>query len=209
MAALHNNFNRKRRKDHIVAQELKVEIDTEMTLGLTEKQKKFAETYVSQPDWSLSECALHAGYAESVARGQATALLRHPPVTAYVKKLRNELNLKYEVTFESHVRKLAEIRDLALQNGAYAAAVTAEKHRGQVAGLYIDRKEILVGKIDQMSREDVLKEIAKLKQELPELTAIIETNNVIEHQPIVQYEGENGEEAGEQVQQETDRSNEE
>ena len=44
------------------------------------------------------------------------------------------------------------------------AAVAAEKARGQAAGLYIDRKEILTGSIDQLSKAEVeekLKEIEK------------------------------------------------
>ena len=36
-----------------------------------------------------------------------------------------------------------------------------------MAGLYISRSEILVGKIDQMSREEVLAEIAKLQSQFP------------------------------------------
>jgi hypothetical protein len=107
------------------------------------------------------------------------------------------------------VRKLAEIRDIALQNGAYAAAVSAEKHRGQAAGLYIDRKEILHGQLDQMSREDVMKEIAKLTEEFPALTAILDTSKVIEHQASVTVQsGQNVEKAGIEVQQETDGRNE-
>jgi hypothetical protein len=37
------------------------------------------------------------------------------------------------------------------------------------AGLYISRSEILVGRIDQMSRDDVVKEIQKLTTEFPAL----------------------------------------
>ena len=42
--------------------------------------------------------------------------------------------------------------------------MAAEKSRGQAAGLYIDRKEILTGSIDQLSKvevEEKLKEIEK------------------------------------------------
>lgn len=188
----------KSRIDYIAIAELEVEPETEALLGLTPKQKAFAEIYVSRDDLTVSEVAKEAGYtALNMGRG----LLQHPPVVRYIKQLRTELNKKYEVTFENHVRKLAEIRDIALQNGAYAAAVTAEKHRGQVAGLYVDRKEILHGRLDQMSREDVMKEIEKLKEEFPGLTSILDTNMVIEHQPaIVISTGQNDEKAGEQVQ---------
>jgi phage terminase small subunit len=193
-----------RRTDAIAVAEIPV-VKPEEYFKLTERQRKFCELYVSRDDLTLTQCAMEAGYN---AGNMGSHLLKHGPAIAYIKKLRAEVNAKYEVTFESHVRKLAEIRDIALQNGAYAAAVTAEKHRGQVAGLYIDRKEILHGRLDQMSRDDVMKEIAKLQQEFPGLSTIFETNKVIEHQTaeVTEYhtveQGENGETSGEQVQPE-------
>lgn len=194
-----------RRINPLAAQELDVPLDTEAMLGLTPQQKRFAEIYVSRDDLTLSQMALEAGYSNG---GQGSALIRHGPVVSYIKKLQQEVTKKYEVTFENHVRKLAEIRDLAMQNGAYAAAVSAEKHRGQAAGLYIDRKEILHGRLDQMSKEDVMKEIAKLTEEFPGLSAILETSKVIEHQPVVAHQsGQNEQEARVEVQQEADGSN--
>jgi len=187
---------RPRRVDHIAVAELPV-VEPEEYMTLTPKQRQFCELYVSRDDLTVSQISKEVGYQ---AGNAGAGILKHPPAIAYIKKLRAELNSKYEVTFESHVRKLAEIRDIALQNGAYAAAVSAEKHRGQVAGLYIDRKEILHGRLDQMSRDDVMKEIAKLKEEFPGLSAIFETNKVIEHQP--QEQGQNDSTPGEQVQQE-------
>jgi hypothetical protein len=93
----------------------------------------------------------------------------YPQVLERIRVIKTELQQKFEVTFDGHVRKLAEIRDQAMQNGNYSAAVTAEKSRGQAAGLYIDRKEILTGKIDQMSREEVLVEIKRIQEEFPQL----------------------------------------
>jgi hypothetical protein len=46
--------------------------------------------------------------------------------------------------------------------------------------LYIDRKEILHGRIDQMSKDEVLKEIQKLQEDFPALQAIMQGNLVIE-----------------------------
>ena len=88
-----------------------------------------------------------------------------------------------DVSGESdEVKKLAEIRDLAMQNGNYPAAVAAEKSRGQAAGIYIDRKEILHGRIDQMDRDQVIKEIEKLQKEFPALAALADSNMLIEHE---------------------------
>ena len=86
--------------------------------------------------------------------------------------------------------KLAEIRDIALANGQYAPAVTAEKARGSVAGLYIERKEILHGRIDQMSRVDVLKEIESLQKQYPFLQAVVAGNTLIEGEILDNETGE-------------------
>ena len=71
-----------------------------------------------------------------------------------------------------------------MTGGNFAAAVAAEKSRGQAAGLYIDRKEILHGRIDQMSRDEVMREIQRLQEEFPALQAVAEGNIVIDHDPI-------------------------
>jgi hypothetical protein len=70
-----------------------------------------------------------------------------------------------------------------MQNGNYAAAVAAEKSRGQAAGLYIDRKEILHGKIDQMNRDEVMREIKKLQEEYPAL-ALVANGNVVDAEMV-------------------------
>ena len=44
----------------------------------------------------------------------------------------------------------------------YNAAVAAETRRGQIAGLYVDKKEILTGTIDSMSRDEVEKKLQEL-----------------------------------------------
>ena len=76
------------------------------------------------------------------------------------------------MTYEKHLKKMAELRDEALQNGNYSAAINAEKFRGQAAGIYIDRKEILHGKIDQMSREEVVRAINEMQKDFPALQEV-------------------------------------
>jgi NAD-dependent DNA ligase len=41
----------------------------------------------------------------------------------------------------------------------------ALKTSGQIAGLYVDKKEILTGTIDSMSREEVEKKLQDLKEQ--------------------------------------------
>ena len=150
---------------------LEVVANPRVEVGLSPKQEKFAMIYATE-EVTQTEAALRAGYAESNAHAIASRMLNgrdYPNVLERVRQIKIELQHKFEVSFESHVKKLAELRDTALQNGAYAAAVSAEKSRGQAAGLYIDRKEILMGKIDQMSRDEVMKEIGRLQEEFPQI----------------------------------------
>lgn len=139
------------------------------TKGLTEKQERFCRIYATE-DVTRTEAALQAGFGIGTASWAASRFLNgrdYPHVLARVAEIKDELARKYEVTFDGHIRQLARIRDMALEKGNYTAAHAAEKSRGQAAGLYISRSEILIGKIDQMSRDEVLAEITKLQSQFP------------------------------------------
>jgi len=149
---------------------------------ITPMQEEFCKIFVCE-EVSQTEAAIRAGYSKKSAHASASQLLNgrdYPHVVERIRELKQELARKYEVSFEGHVKKLAEIRDAALTGGNFAAAVAAEKSRGQAAGIYIDRKEILHGRIDQMSKEEVMKEIQKLQEDFPALAAITSGNLVIE-----------------------------
>ena len=61
-----------------------------------------------------------------------------------------------------HVVELARLRDRALQDKSHSAAINAERLRGQAAGLYVERKEIRTGSIDDMSRDEVIKRLKEI-----------------------------------------------
>tara|TARA_R110002020_G_scaffold213289_6_gene420059 strand:+ start:3434 stop:3943 length:510 start_codon:yes stop_codon:yes gene_type:complete len=134
---------------------------------LTTRQKKFAEEIVLGR-CSNTEAARRAGYAESSAKVRASELLdvgKFPHVAAYISELHQEMARKYEITYESHVRDLGDLRDRAAANNQFSAAINAEKHRGQVGGLYIDRKEVLHAHINAMSKDDLIKRLEELDHE--------------------------------------------
>ena len=105
-----------------------------MAKQLTASQKKFAEEFVmNDGSEAEEECALSAGYSKSSARVGASELTnpqKYPEVCKYIEELQTQVNQKYNVTFGRHVKKLAEIRDAALEKGNYTAAVAAETQRG-------------------------------------------------------------------------------
>ncbi len=133
--------------------------------GLTDKQRVFVKIY-SENEGRLTptECARQAGYKEDSANVRASELLngkRYPKVVEAVIARRAEIEKTHEVKLNKHVQELARLRERALGEKSYSAAVNAERLRGQAAGLYVDRKEIRTGSIDSMSREEVL---TKLKE---------------------------------------------
>ena len=121
----------------------------------TKKQQAFIQAFVYQ-DLTNTECAFRAGY--SVPTQSASMLLNDPRYTHVQNKIRElqESNQKkYEITFEKVARDLQMIRDAAVEDGSYGAAVTAELGRAKLAGLMVDKKEIKHGRIDQMDRSEV------------------------------------------------------
>jgi hypothetical protein len=72
---------------------------------------------------------------------------------------------KNEITYEGIAKKLGEIRDVALADASYGPAVTAEIARAKLAGLMVDRKELKIHKIDNMSRDQLEIRLQQLVQE--------------------------------------------
>jgi phage terminase small subunit len=138
---------------------------------LTEMQKRFAEFLVfGGPDGPVnkSEAAKLAGYSEKRCRQEGTELTnpRHAPlVVKYLDELKIEKMLKYGVTYESHVTELARIKDLALKKNSFSAAVNAETNRGKAGGLYIDRKIIKHGKLEDMTEEQLEMKMAQIEED--------------------------------------------
>jgi phage terminase small subunit len=141
---------------------------------LTEMQKRFAEYLVfNEGRTTGADAAVAAGYSEKRARVEASELQNprlSPLVVQYIGALREEKIKKFEVTYDKHVAELGKIREAALNKGAFSAATNAEKNRGMAAGLYIDRKIIKTGKLEEMSEEQLE---AKMKKILEDYAPIL------------------------------------
>tara|TARA_R100000781_G_scaffold35819_1_gene25497 strand:+ start:772 stop:1311 length:540 start_codon:yes stop_codon:yes gene_type:complete len=141
---------------------------------LTEMQKRFAEYLVfNEGRTTGADAAIAAGYSKDRARVEASELQNpklSPLVVQYIGALREENLKKYEVSYDKHVAELGKIREAALKKGAFSAATNAEKNRGMAAGLYIDRKIIKTGKLEEMSEEELE---AKMKKILDDYAPIL------------------------------------
>jgi hypothetical protein len=88
-----------------------------------------------------------------------------------LNNIETKLDEKYGVNYKRHLKDLQVIRDIALQNGAYSAAVQAEYRRGQAQGdIYVSKSEIRTGSIDSMSKEEVLKALEEVKNSYAPIT---------------------------------------
>ena len=116
---------------------------------------------------TLTEAAIRAGYPKESASSIGSELTdpkKKPHVVAAIQQYRAELAEKYGTNFDRHMRDLQHIRDQALEAGNFGAAVSAEYRRGQALGtIYVDRKEIRVGTIDSMSKDEVRRKLEEIK----------------------------------------------
>ncbi len=144
---------------------------------LTEMQQRFAEFLVfggPEGPMTQTEAALAAGYSPKRARQEGSELCNprlSPLVVKYIGELKEERIRKHEVTYENHIAELARLREAALKKGSFSSAVNAEANRGKAAGLYIDRKIIKTGKLEDMSEQELE---AKMKQLLTDYGQIID-----------------------------------
>ncbi len=140
-------------------------------------QQRFAEFLVfGGPDGPMTqtEAALAAGYSPKRARQEGSELCNpklSPLVVKHIGQLKEERLRKHEVTYEGHVAELARLREAALKKGSFSSAVNAEANRGKAAGLYIDRKIIKTGKLEDLSEQELE---AKMKQILDDYAQIID-----------------------------------
>ena len=142
---------------------------------LTRKQELFVKELVSKDGQiTMREAAINAGYPASSAHTRAYELTNHhisPHVVYAIKAYRQELDEKFGVTYQRHLRDLQSIRDLALTNGAYSAAVQAEYRRGMAQGdIYVSKSEIRTGTIDSMNKDEVMKALQEIKESYAPIT---------------------------------------
>lgn len=111
---------------------------------LTDKQEAFCLAYVKHGDGLRAY--REAGYSEKMSDKSATEaasrLLRNPKVVARIAAIRGPAAKKAGMTLESHLEDLKRLRNSAVKDRKWAAAITAEIARGKAAGLYVEHHEL-------------------------------------------------------------------
>ena len=170
-------------------QPLKISISA--TLDIADRYTPDTPLDASKNYMTLKEAARRAGYSPRTLEWHARKLTdphQSPHIVQAIQELRTELAVKHGTTFERHMKDMQRIRDQALAAGAYSAAVAAEYRRGQALGtIYVERKEIRVGTIDSMSKEEVMKkleEISKLYGPGATKSIVSDQGDVLDVEPL-------------------------
>ena len=95
-------------------------------------------------------------------------------------ELREERLKKHEVTYEGHIAELARLREAALKKGSFSSAVNAEANRGKAAGLYIDRKIIKTGKLEDLTELELEAKMKQILDDYGQLINVTPTSTVSE-----------------------------
>ena len=156
---------------------------------LTEMQKRFAEFIVfGGPNGPMTqaEAAIAAGYSANSARQEGSSLLNprlSPLVVQYVGHLKEERLEKHKVTYDTHVAELARIKELALKKNSFSAAVNAETNRGKAGGLYIERKIIKHGKLEDMSEQELENKMKQILEDYAPILNVTPDSTLLDQKP--------------------------
>lgn len=147
---------------------------------LTPKQRKFVDTLVA--NWgaiSKSKAAEEAGYKSKTKNGLSEMASRltnpnlNPHVVRYLEKKLAREEAKYGNKLRSF-KRLEKFGDLAVDKNQFAAAINSEFRLGQLAGMYVDRKEVTHNMLEGMSREQLEKRLSELEDKIGEAKNIID-----------------------------------
>lgn len=111
---------------------------------LTKKQEDFALAYVESGNASDAYRRTYAvkSMTEKSINETASRLLKNVKVAARIAELRAPVIEKAGLTLEKHLDDLLRLRNMAVKDAKWTAAIQAEIARGKAAGLYVERTEL-------------------------------------------------------------------
>jgi len=148
---------------------------------LTVKQRAFVDILVK--NWgkiSNVDAAKEAGYESKQKYGPkdiASRLLNpdlNPHVVRYFEKQYQRELEKKEKDRLAKYNRFDQLSKKAEEKGQLAAAINAEFRSGQMAGMFVDKKEITHVGLEGMSREQLEKRLEELENKIGESKNIID-----------------------------------
>tara|TARA_Y100000310_G_scaffold192266_1_gene192238 strand:+ start:193 stop:726 length:534 start_codon:yes stop_codon:yes gene_type:complete len=137
---------------------------------------------------TATQCAIDSGFGVAGARSRASELMAKESVRNEIERQLEETREKWNTTKEKHFQELGELRDIAKETKNINAAVTAEKLRGMVAGLYIDRQILAATKMVRLPDGQM-----KLEQDMTAEDYESQMNKILEdHKDIIESKDDEG-----------------
>ena len=98
----------------------------------------------------------------------------NPHVCRYLERKLSEEQAIYEKDKLRRYKTLERLRDGSEKKGQYTAAINAEFRSGQLAGQYVDKKEITHNTLEGMSREQLESRLKELEDKIGANTIIVQ-----------------------------------
>ena len=112
---------------------------------LTPKQEKFALEVASgktQSDAYRAAFNVKPTTKDTSVNVNASKLMADANIAQRVEELRKPIADKAMITLESHIERLKELAELAIDQGQIAAAIKAEELCGKASGVYVEKRQI-------------------------------------------------------------------
>ena len=114
-------------------------------MNLTDKQEKFAQCIAK--GFNQSDAYREAYSVENMSDDaiyvEACRVMNNPKVSLRVKELKDRnLEKNYDRDVRYYLEKLEEIRQKAVAEGQYSAAVSAIKEDAKISGVYVEKAEV-------------------------------------------------------------------
>ena len=130
---------------------------------LTEMQRRFCEYLImNEGRTTRKEAAIKAGYAEKSAAQEAAGLIQNPKIQKYLQTRSNEVNRSFTVTKNNYVRRQQVLSQTLVDQGKIEKALGFENLIGKATGQFVETH--IHGNLSDLSREEKLEEIKRLKQ---------------------------------------------
>ena len=117
---------------------------------LTPKQEKFAQEVASgktQADAYRASYNVKPNTKPETCQQKASLLMKRVEIRARVKELRKPIAVRAQLTLESHLADLLDLRKRAMEEGQFSAAISAEIARGKASGIYTEKISIETPKL--------------------------------------------------------------
>ena len=130
---------------------------------LTEMQRRFCEYLImNEGRTTHQDAALAAGYSPKRAKQEAYELLQMPKIQKYLQSRANEVNRGFAVTKNNYVRRQQVLSQALVDAGKIDKAAAFEQLIGKATGQFVETH--IHGNLSDLSREEKLEEIKRLKK---------------------------------------------